>query len=82
MARKFMEFEDTNIVAYLHYKGHPFVPYKKGKERIGFKVYGDDVEQTLSNMYLDTEIQSYLKCLKTVRNSLFTTKATLQESED
>lgn len=80
--QKFMEFEDTNIVAYLHYKGHPFVPYKKDKDRVGFKVYGDDIEQSLAKMYLDSEIQAFLKCLKSVRNSLFTTKATIQETED
>lgn len=79
--QQFMEFEDTNIVAYLHYKGHPFVPYKKDKERIGFRVYGDNIEYDLAKMYLDTEIQSFLKCLKSVRNSLFTTKATLQERD-
>lgn len=80
--QKFMEFEDTNVVAYLHYKGHPYVPYKKDKDRVAFKVYGDDIEETLSSMYFDTKIQSFLKCLKSVRNSLFTAKATIQETED
>lgn len=81
MSQKYLEFEDTNIVAYLHYRGHKFAPFKKVGDRVGFRVFGDNVETTLSQMYLDTEIQSFLKCLKAVRNSLFTTKATLQEQD-
>jgi hypothetical protein len=80
---KYLEIEDTNIVAYLHYKGHDFVPFKKGKDRIAFKVYGSNTEADLSDMYRDTEIQTYLKCLKAVRSSLFTMKLLSQnEMED
>ncbi len=78
-SKKWVEFEDTNIVAYLHYKGHEFAPYKKGKDRVSFKVYGEDIEDHLSEMYTDTEIQKFLRCLKSVRSSLFTMKSITHE---
>lgn len=72
---EYMEFEDINIVAYLHYRGYKFVPYKKSEDRVGFKIYGNDIEKTLADMYMDYDIQLYLKSQKAVRNSLFTTKS-------
>jgi hypothetical protein len=74
--------DDTNIVAYLHYCGFKFNPYKKGNEgRIGFKVYGD-IDATLSSFYGNAQvgIQDYVACLKKVRGSMFLIKG-MGESE-
>lgn len=72
---KVTEMEDTNIVAYLHYKGFKFMPHNVGGTRIGFKVYGD-VDDTVSEMYRnpDVKLMDFIKCLKAVRSSMFTMK--------
>jgi hypothetical protein len=80
--QKWVEFEDTNIVAYLHYKGHDFAPYKKGRDRVAFRVFGEDIEEDLSDMYSDTVIQNFLKCLKAVRSSMFTMKSITHEEKE
>jgi hypothetical protein len=74
--------DDTNIVAYLHLCGFKFAPFQKGEGRIGFKVYGD-IDSTLASFYGNNQvgIQDYVKCLKTVRGSMFLYKG-MGESED
>ena len=72
-----IEVDDTNIVAFLHYKGFRFYPFRKvgSDDRIGFKVYGD-VDETLSGFYGNEQvgIQDYVACLKKVRGSMFLIK--------
>jgi hypothetical protein len=73
---KWVEVDDTNIVAYLHYKGFRFCPFKKGEDdRVGFRVYGD-IDEALSEFYDNTKVgvQDYVGCLKKVRGSLFLIK--------
>jgi hypothetical protein len=68
--------DDTNIVAYLHYRGFKFSPIRKSGERhIGFKVYGD-IDGALSDFYNNepVAIQDYVGCLKKVRGSMFLLK--------
>jgi hypothetical protein len=79
---EWVTIDDTNIVAYLHYCGFKFSPYKKGSEgRIGFKVYGD-IDATLASFYDNSKIgiQDYVACLKKVRGSMFLIKG-MGESE-
>jgi hypothetical protein len=76
------EFSDTNIVAYLHYKGFKFTPRDVGGGRIEFKVYGD-VENVVAEMYKnpDVKLMDYIKCLKSVRSSMFTLKGMSNQSQ-
>ena len=69
------DFQDTNIVGYLHYKGFKFTPYDVGGGRIGFKVYGD-IDDTVSEMYKnpDVKVMDFIKCLKSIRSAMFTLK--------
>lgn len=79
---EWVAIDDTNIVAYLHYCGFKFSPFKKGVEgRIGFKVYGD-IDASLSSYYDNNQvgIQDYVACLKKVRGSMFLIKG-IGESE-
>ena len=68
-------FDDTSIVAFLHYKGHRFEPYSEAGGRVKFRIFGN-VSEDLRLFYEDEKvnIQSYVKCLKTVRSSMFTLK--------
>ena len=72
----YMDFDDTNAVAYLHYRGHKFVPFKKEGGRVCFRVYGEGIRLHIDEMYQNKEVkvQDFVKCTKAVRNSLFVTK--------
>lgn len=79
---EWVAIDDTNIVAYLHYCGFKFTPFKKGGDgRVGFKVYGD-IDATLASFYDNNKIgiQDYVACLKKVRGSMFLIKG-MGESE-
>jgi hypothetical protein len=79
---EWVTIDDTNIVAYLHYCGFKFAPFKKGNEgRISFKVFGD-IDTTLASYYDNNKvgIQDYVACLKKVRGSMFLIKG-MGESE-
>jgi hypothetical protein len=79
---EWVTIDDTNIVAYLHYCGFRFSPFKKGNDgRIGFKVYGE-IDATLASFYDNNKvgIQDYVACLKKVRGSMFLIKG-MGESE-
>jgi len=81
-SEEWVTIDDTNIVAYLHYRGFKFSPFKKGSDgRIGFKVYGD-IDIALSDFYgnVNVGIQDYVGCLKKVRGSMFLIKG-MGESE-
>ncbi len=74
---KYVEIDDTNIVAYLHYRGFRFCPFHKegSDDRVGFRVYGE-IEPSLSDFYGNDKvgIQDYVGCLKKVRGSMFLIK--------
>jgi hypothetical protein len=77
--------EDTNIVAYLNYKGFRFSPFRKspGSERIAFHVYGD-IDDTLAEFYdpkTAVGVQEFVSCLKKVRSSMFLLKGKDEESK-
>jgi hypothetical protein len=73
--KRVTEFEDTNLVAYLHYKGFEFQPHNVGGTRIGFKVYGE-IDEAVGEMYKNPEVKvmDFIKCLKSVRSAMFTLK--------
>lgn len=83
---KFVTIDDTNIVAYLHYRGFRFDPYRKsGDTRVGFRVYygpENTVDSALSDFYGNSKvgIQDYVGCLKKVRGSMFLIKG-MEEHE-
>ena len=67
--------DDTNIVAYLQYRGFRFNPFNKEGGRIGFRVFGD-IDGALADFYNNEKvgIQDYVACLKKVRGSMFLLK--------
>lgn len=75
--QKVVIMEDTNIVAYLNYKGFKFAPFRKGVgDRISFHVYGD-VDKILAEFYSGdsmVNVQEFISCLKKVRSSMFLLK--------
>jgi hypothetical protein len=83
VAREYLEFEDTNITAYLHYRGFRFAPHSLSTNRIVFRVYGEGVENAVADMYGNPEVKvmDYIKCLKAVRSSMFTMKGMNQDKE-
>lgn len=67
--------EDANLVAYLNYLGHQFLPTKRKSGKVVFNVTGDDtaIEKDIEKFYTDDKvcINDYIKCLKNVRSSIF-----------
>lgn len=77
------EFEDTNVVAYLHYNGFRFMPIRKEEGRINFIVYGD-VGETMDKLYDNgmVRVLDFIKCIKIVRSAMFNMKKMHHEGND
>lgn len=80
---KSVVLEDTNIVAFLNYKGFKFIPFRKNDgNRICFHVYGD-IDKALAEYYSGdslVNVQDFVSCLKKVRSSMFTLKGLDEQS--
>jgi hypothetical protein len=74
--------EDTSLVAFLMLRGHKVTPLRSKEPtveepqvRIAFEVHGDIAEDTddyYDNVFVG--ISDYVKCLKSVRSSMFNMK--------
>jgi hypothetical protein len=80
---EYREIEDTNLVAFLHYKGYDFVPFKKTSKRVSFRVYGE-IGDALEGFFRNESvpIQNFVMSLKAVRSSMFTFRNIKENMEE
>jgi len=71
-------FTDLFLVAYLEMNGNQIEPFISSngpfENMISFNVYGDDVEQDISDYYEHPVISEFLKSYKNVRHQMWTMK--------
>ncbi len=68
--------EDAPTIGYLLLKGFKVIPFKKSDGRIAFIVHGD-ITSAVNEIFENKKvgINDYLRCLKSVRNAIFTLKS-------
>ena len=82
MAENVTTLEDTSLIAYLMYSGFAIRPWRsreptpeESQVRVSFDVEGD-ISEAVSDYYANRPvlIQDFVKCLKSVRSSMFNLK--------